>query len=219
MKIPLELIESISKEDPETNFFLRNFDEPENSKIIEVGSHDSPVASLLAKLGHHVTGVDLRECDQEKHPNYTHVVGDFCNLSESFLKENIGTFDSVIAVSSIEHFGLGTYRQENNKSYYDIIASRYAYDLLKKNGTFYVVLPIGGKYMELPPHWRVYDFCSFKERIAQDFIIENLQIQASEKFSILNREYLPNEPIDMFSVVFNTNGFPGISIFAKLRKG
>lgn len=226
MKIKPELIEDIAEKDPETYLFLKNFDEPEGSKILEVGAHDSAIASLLANLGYCVTGVDLRECDQSSHPNYTHIVGDFCNLSDEFLKKNIGTFDSAISVSSIEHFGLGTYTEEYNKNYYDVLASRYVYNLIKKNGTFYIVIPISGKYMEIHPHWRVYDFFNFKERIIQDFVVEDIQLQASENFhlvsqeySLINRKYKANEPIDMFSLVFSTNGFPGISIFAKLKKG
>ena len=60
MIIPQEIIQSYSKFDPEAQLVFQNFDEPEGSKILEVGSQHCPIASMLSKCGFKVTGIDLR---------------------------------------------------------------------------------------------------------------------------------------------------------------
>ena len=65
MRIPDHIIQAYKNFDPESRLFFADFDEPQGSKILEVGSQHSPIASMLAKCGFHVTGVDLRDSDQE----------------------------------------------------------------------------------------------------------------------------------------------------------
>ena len=57
--------------DPEADLFFRDFDEPEGAKILEIGSQHSPIASMLTKAGFNVTGIDLRDCDQERSEEHT----------------------------------------------------------------------------------------------------------------------------------------------------
>ena len=218
MKISDELRKTYKTPDPESDLFFEIFDEPEGSKILEVGAQHSPISSLLAKSGFRVWGVDLKDSDQESHENYTHVAGDFCKLPNQFYKDHFGTFDCIIAVSAIEHFGLKTYGEQFAREYYDVTAMRYIYDLLKTGGVCYLVVPYGGKHVEVVPHWRVYSWASFTDRLVQDFIIEDFNLKCTEKMFAPGRTIEPGELVDWGTANMNTLGFPHIGAIAKLRK-
>jgi len=216
MIIPQQIIQSYSKFDPEAQLVFQNFDEPEGSKILEVGSQHCPIASMLSKCGFKVTGVDLRTWDQEK--NYEHIQSDFCKLPVEFLRENLGTFDCAISISTLEHFGMNTYEEEFSYEYYDVIASRYVYDLLKPNGVFYLTVPFGGKYVERRPHWRVYDWASLGDRLFTGFVLEKFFMAVVEELTIDGMKYQPGTVIPIATALANVAGLPHISCFAKLRK-
>lgn len=217
MRLPDHIIKEYTISDPEASLFFSLFDEPPGSKVLEIGSQHSPIASMMAKAGFQVTGVDLRGCDQE--PIYQHIQSDFCALPVSFLRENLGTFDCAVTVSAIEHFGLNTYGEGVNREYYDVMAMRYIYDLLKPGGVCYITLPFGGKFVTVGPHWRVYDWAAFCDRIANDFIIEYFNLGVCEECTINGKTFAVGDPIMLNEAVFNTGGLPNISCFAKLRKG
>lgn len=216
----MRIIESVRQEykifDPEADLFFRDFDEPINAKILEIGSQHSPLASILTKSGFNVTGVDLRDCDQE--PIYNHIKSDFCRMPVEWMRENYGTFDSAVCISAIEHFGLNTYEEGRTHEYYDVLAMRYIYDLLKPGGSCYITTPFGGKYVEYKPHWRVYDWASLLERIVQDFHTEIFSIGVCEKISINGLTFNVGDPITINEAILNTKGLPHISCFLKLRK-
>lgn len=216
MRIPDNIRNTYTQIDPEADMVFANFDEPEGSKVLEVGSHDCPIASMLSNSGFKVTGVDLRTWDQEK--NYNHIQADFCRLPSEFLKENLGTFDSAISISTLEHFGINTYQENFNYEYYDVLASRYVFDLLKPHGTFYLTVPFGGKFVQNKPHWRVYDWASFGDRLCSGFYLEKFYIGISENITIDGLEYKPGEIIKFDTAIANIHGLPNISCFAKLRK-
>jgi SAM-dependent methyltransferase len=216
VKIPQRIIDA-NVTDPETRLFLSEFDEPEGSRILEVGSHDSPIASMLSASGFNVIGVDLRECDQR--PNYEHVKGDFCNLKEPIRQRFLGAFDAVVSVSAIEHFGLSAVAEvPSYKALYDVIAMRYVYDFLKPGGVCYLTVPFGGRFVELGLHWRTYDWASFNDRLVQDFLIEKFHTAVVEPIAINGRTYKENELVTINQSLFNMCGSPAISCFAKLRK-
>lgn len=218
MLISKELQSQYIKFDPEVSLFFNFFDEESNLKILEIGAHDNAAAQILAISGHDVTGVDLRETDQVSHKNYKHIVGDFCNMPIKFYKKQYGTYDCVITISAIEHFGLGVYGDESDKEYYDVVAMNHAYNMLKPGGRCYIVVPFGGKFITVKPHWRVYDFGAIKDRLQQNFKFSHAQIQCSEKVAVHGTWYEPNTPMDLNTAIFNTSGFPGISAFVKLIK-
>lgn len=216
MKIDPEIRLKYATFDPETDLFFDHFDEPVGSKLLEIGSQHSPIASLLSQCGHKVTGIDLHNADQDL--NYTHITSNFCKMPPAWMIQHYSQFDCVVSISAIEHFGLNTYGEGVVRTYYDIIAMRYIYDLLKPNGSCYIIIPFGGKYVEIRPHWRVYDYASIIERLVQDFIIETFIIRVAEKITIAGVEYYPNNPIPLESAILNIEGFPNISCLLKLRK-
>lgn len=217
MKIPTEIRDKYTKYDPETALFLDQFDE-EVGKLLEVGSHDAPIASMLSESGFRVFGVDLRECDQNK--NYTHIVGDFCNLPNEFWMVHRNSFDVVVSVSALEHFGLVTYNEGALCRMYDVMAVRYMWDALREGGVLYVTVPYGGRYVEQPTHWRTYDWSSLVDRIIQDFSVELFVVAAVEEFKSISKIIKPNESnLNFMDVLLRINGEPFISVLLKLRKG
>lgn len=218
MIISKELRSTYKTFDPESDIFFDIFDEDVNSKVLEVGSQDSPIGSLLAKSGFKVTGVDLRPLDQEKHPNYTHITGDFCKLPAEFYKENYGSFDCVVTVSAIEHFGLQTYGEPSFREYYDVLALRYIYDLLKPGGVCYLVVPFGGKHINYGNHWRVYSWATLHDRLIQDFYLEYFYLRCIEKMYVRGETIEPGTPVDFLTANLNIFGFPQVGALCKLRK-
>jgi SAM-dependent methyltransferase len=216
MRIPDSIRQEYKTFDPESDLFFEEFDEKAGSKILEIGSQHSPVASMLSKSGFNVTGVDLRDSDQEV--NYTHITSDFCQLPISFYRENIGTFDVAVSISAIEHFGLNTYGEGKERCFYDVTAMRYIYDFLKPGGVCYLTVPFGGKFVEVKPHWRVYDWGSFNDRLAQSFFVEKFHLGVCEKIDINGVTMNSGQRISIEAAMLNTYGYPNISCFAKLRK-
>lgn len=158
----------------DTNVLLSCFNE-NHQRILEIGSHDeSPAAAVeFARRGCSVTAVDLRE-PECPHANklYEFIRGDFCNLPDKWMKENIGTFDAVYSISAIEHFGLNAYLEGPLNLSYDVVAMRLAWMLLREGGTAYISVPYGRMHLTLTPRWRVYNARSLNERIVQDFTVD-----------------------------------------------
>lgn len=170
--VPTELWEKYKVTDYDTCVFLAYFKEEPGSKVLVVGAHDEPSANMLSDMNMEVIGVDLREYDRELPPaNYKFIRGDFCNLDLS----EYAPFDAAVALSCIEHFGMGTYKEGSRHRFYDVIAMRRIWELLKEGGRAYVTVPVCGWYNEVWPHWRTYDLSSIQERLVQDFYLLDLK--------------------------------------------
>jgi SAM-dependent methyltransferase len=158
--------------DMDSYAFLSNFDAPEGGSVLAVGCHDEATANILSESGFKVVGVDLREYDPKLPAcNYEYIRGDFCDPELTFGKFEETKFDAFVSLSAIEHFGYGTYQEGRIHRYYDIIAMRKAWDLLKVGGVAYITVPFGAHFAELAPDWRVYDLCAVEERLIQDFTL------------------------------------------------
>jgi SAM-dependent methyltransferase len=86
----------------EIPFVFRHLPRPGVS-VLDFGCSDSVLAIQLASLGYDVVGVDLRPYPLT-HRRFRFVHGDF--LAAGFPSE---MFDAVVAVSAVEHCGLGAY--------------------------------------------------------------------------------------------------------------
>lgn len=227
MKIPEEILSKYSITDEDTAFFIRAFDEPENLKILEVGAHDEPVANMLTDCGHSVIGVDLREYNPNQdiqesghkpECNYTYLRHDFCDLPVGFIKQHIGTFDVVISISAIEHFGLGTYGEGNPQYFYDVLAVRQAWQLLKEKGVFYLTVPFGGVHRDNFPHWRIYDQHTALRQLVQDFTVERCDVFIAGPIQLGSRLANVGDPITWSEIASYTGNIPHLSLLLKLRK-
>lgn len=211
MKISKAVRDSYTTPDPEADLFLDFFDEEPGTSVLEVGAHDAPLASMLMRSGFYVTSVDLRPTDgPQDHP---HIVGDFCNLDINLLPRP----DCVFSVSAIEHFGLGGYG-DARKAYYDVIAMRRIWELLNLRGVCYLTVPFGGKYVEVQPHWRCYDWGSMAERLIQDFKLEGFLLRVVQGHEMNGVQRRVGDDVSMMDVMNNLSGTPFISALLKLRK-
>ncbi|WP_427161644.1 DUF268 domain-containing protein [Aliinostoc sp. HNIBRCY26] len=130
-------------------------------KILDVGSAESLLSYELATLNYSVTAIDIRPIALF-HPNLQFVKSDIC-------KPVIppASFDCVIALSTLEHIGLGWYGDEQGESY-DIEAVKQINLLLKPEGKFILTVPYGKK--AITPVHRIYDKASLQTLI-QDFTV------------------------------------------------
>ncbi len=171
--IPSHILDKYEISDVDVQIFVENFNEDPGTVLI-AGAHDEPTAHMLSDIGFSVLGIDLRTYDKNLPAcNYTYYRGDFCSVeTQDYAKKFLGNkpgFDVFIALSAIEHFGMCTYAEGMFFPYYDIIALRRAWDLLRVGGKAYITVPVGANYIENSPHWRVYDINSLVDRLVQDF--------------------------------------------------
>jgi SAM-dependent methyltransferase len=156
----------VNERSVEMPFVFHNLQLPKGAKVLDFGCNESPISIHLASLGYQVVGVDLN-CYPFSHPNFQFFRGDF--LQAGFPDNE---FDGAIAVSALEHCGLGAYNEAKYEAGdYGIVNEIYR--VLKPTGKFILTVPFG-----LPGQtswYRVYD----RERL--DSLLE--------PFQILKREY------------------------------
>lgn len=226
MKVPAEIIAKYPIHDGDTTKFLEMFDEPKGSQVLEVGAHDEAIANMLADAGYRVMGVDLREYNpndsDNKGPkpkcNYNFYRADFCDLPQMSLEGWLGSWDVLIAISCIEHFGLGTYQEGPPHPYYDVIAMRTAWQLLREGGHCYVTVPYGGEFLQVGTHWRVYDALALTERIIQDFGIVEAEVFVADRCRIDGQERKWGDPITWEEAGRFFGKPPHVSVLLKLKK-
>ncbi|MEA5627349.1 class I SAM-dependent methyltransferase [Nostoc sp. UHCC 0251] len=140
---------------------LARLHELSNITVLDVGAAESLLSYELATLNYSVTAIDIRPIALF-HPNLKFVKTDIC---KPVLPP--ASFDCVIALSTLEHIGLGWYGDEPGESY-DIKAVQQISLLLKPEGSFILTVPYGKK--ALTPVHRIYNQESLQELI-QDFKI------------------------------------------------
>lgn len=139
---------------------------PAASSVLDLGCAESALPLHCACLGYRVTGFDFREYPY-RHPNLTFVSGDLTKLP--FENES---FDAVVAVSTIEHVGIGFYSDPKESEAADQKAVAEAFRVLKRGGLFLLTVPFGqpsGRDQQ-----RVYDPKTLPE-LLKDFLIEEMR--------------------------------------------
>ncbi len=139
-------------------------------KILDVGCQGSKLPIELASLGYKVWGIDGEDYPLE-HPNFTFVQGDICQTS---FPDNF--FDCVTVVSTLEHIGLGRYKDplhsDGDKEAVDEIRR-----ILRAGGKAIITVPFGKGtivyHKKLPLH-RVYDSSRLAEMFSE-FDIEKIE--------------------------------------------
>jgi SAM-dependent methyltransferase len=103
-------------------------------KILDFGCTRSWLAISLASLGHRVYGIDLRD-----YPfRHRHLVFQ----KQNFLDYEERDFDAIVAVSALEHVGLGAYGEDYNPGALAAVLVKMN-DLLIKGGRLILTVPVG----------------------------------------------------------------------------
>lgn len=145
---------------------LRNLEE-DYQRTLDVGSVGSTLPATLACQGYEVFCIDVRLYEYANLvPNLKSVVGD---IRQTEFED--GFFDCVIAISTIEHVGLGRYGDLIDKNG-DLKAVNEIKRVLKREGEFLVTVPYGRR--AITPMHRVYDKTGLG-RLLKDFHIETMQ--------------------------------------------
>jgi len=133
----------------ELPFVFRNIRDPP-ADVLDIGCVESITPIQLSMLGYRVTGIDIRTY-HFKHQNFEFEKGDF--NSHDFKGR---TFDVVIDISAIEHFGLHTFSNMELDMDADKKAVRKIYDMLKPNGQLILTAPFG-LHRVMGSFQRIYD--------------------------------------------------------------
>jgi SAM-dependent methyltransferase len=123
------------------------------ARLLSLGCSDSTNAIEMASLGFQVVGVDARPLPL-RHPNFTMIP---TRLDELPFEEEC--FDGVVALSSLERFGLGS-GQADEKAVAEV------FRVLKRGGRFLLSVPFG-RSTETPTQ-RIYDRARL-DRLLQAF--------------------------------------------------
>ncbi len=163
------------------------------AKVLDLGCVESIVPIQLAMMGYDVTGIDIREYGYA-HPNFTFIKSDF--LSHKFS----GKFDTVVDISSIEHFGLESYGYEKEDRRGDLVAMGRINSLLGKGGQLIFTAPYGVKEV-IGTFQRIYNAGDIKEmmkgfRITDiDYyrISDHKKVQKIKESTAASVKYKPND--------------------------
>lgn len=131
---------------------------PRGARVLDVGGAESTVALSLASLGYEVEVVDPRGCRLE-HPGLrTHALS-----LEAMPHEK--PFDAAVALSCIEHFGLGAYGARSGALRMDRAALASLCERLVAGGLLVLTVPLAAAYGE-DDFQRVYSCAELREMLA-----------------------------------------------------
>ena len=121
----------------ENAFAIRSLPE-EIKRILDVGCCESDLSIQLATMGFDVYGIDSKNYELT-HRNF-HFIRD--DISHTSFQD--GYFDAVLAISAVEHIGLGHYG-DSIYSGGDLKSMREIHRILRNGGTLIMSTPFGAK--------------------------------------------------------------------------
>lgn len=109
-----------------------------NSEILDFGCSRSSLVIELASLGYKVTGIDLRDYPFV-HPNFKFYKKNILDLDTNI------KYDFIIALSVVEHIGLGAYGENTNTKDFNQVMDKLT-SLVKPGGRVFISIPVGKSY-------------------------------------------------------------------------
>lgn len=139
---------------------------PRDARLLDVGGAESSLGFSLAGLGYRVTVVDPRGYPFA-HPNLT--------VASTRLDQLDGgeRFDAAIAISTIEHFGLGSYDQPQGGVTADVEAMEAMSTFVVDGGLLVLTVPFGRP--SVSNFQRVYDMNGL-QRLIEGWEIDELVV-------------------------------------------
>lgn len=138
------------------------------ARILDVGGSESTVALSLACLGHEVHVVDPRGYRLEHPLLHAHAM----RLDE--LSTDL-RFDAAVALSSIEHFGLGSYGQALQPERLDHAALRDIHERLAPGGLLVLTVPCAEKSSQ-DDFERIYSFADLHHMLGHRWEVIDLSV-------------------------------------------
>ena len=133
----------------EMPFVFNSLPTRRNLDILDLGCTESSLSLHMASLGYKVVGVDMREFPY-RHPNFKFSKADIMDLG---FKDK--SFDVVSCISTLEHIGLGFYKDRADCQLPDKKALNEIYRVLKDDGLLILSVPFGVYQESLQQ--RIYD--------------------------------------------------------------
>lgn len=153
-------------------FVVRNLP-PLPARVLDVGCAGSFFPLILAGFGYDVYAIDVREYAILNAMRIAHFTFSKEDIRKTSYPDNF--FDSVFAVSTIEHIGLSGRYGMNEDSVGDQTALNEMARILKASGCIVLTVPFG-KARVVRPHHRIYD----KSKIMQ--LVGKLKIDNEEYY-------------------------------------
>lgn len=181
----LRILGYISIREREREFIIENIVHDIPKVILDVGCWSSLLPEEMSKMGHKVYGLDVQDYGRPK--GFMFIKADIISSSLPFEKLK---FDYIVCLSTLEHIGLGYYRDNIDKRG-DRIALEKINFFLKNEGRLLVTLPFAGYYYE-NKFQRIHTKNSFLKLINGLFEIEK------EKYWIplAKRKWIPSSEKD-----------------------
>lgn len=122
----------------EIPFVLNNIEiDGSGRKILDFGCSKSLLVLQFASQGYKTIGVDFRPYPI-KYPNFKFYQMNVLNLPEK-------NFDIIVALSVVEHIGLGAYNKNNKNTKLEDVINKL-YNMLKLHGKLILTFPMGISY-------------------------------------------------------------------------
>ncbi len=225
MNFPVDTWDKHGVADIDVAVFLTHFNEPVG-RVLCVGADETdPTPVMLTEAGFDVTVMDLRDGSQAPDDYLAgckYIQADLSNPPTEWLRENLGTFDLFVSLSTIEHFGFAAYgeggEEKKIQRYLDVVGMRMAWLLLKEGGRALITVPFGRTFIELTPHWRCYHWDSLHERLIQDFQMEGVYAVIAGDLFIGGVLKKAGDPITTAEAFTYCGEPPHVSVLAKLTK-
>ncbi len=179
-----------------------------NQKILDVGSSGSVLPGILTALGNQVVCLDVREWPIQL-PHLTVLKRDIINLNN----ENIGEFDVITCISTLEHFGLGRYGDKEDVEG-DFKGMFELKKFLKSGGLMVLTLVFGKPTVVFPAH-RVYN----NSRLMR--LIEGFKLLDRRFFRPISTQpviYAPCSKEDTYQVDLTTGYYAIICLLLQKEK-
>jgi SAM-dependent methyltransferase len=138
---------------------------PPGCRILDVGCSESLISFELASAGFKVVGVDIRDYSLH-HPNLQFLRADICNTGLQPC-----SFDAAVALSTVEHIGLGFYGDTSGESALDS-AMNAIWQLLRPGAPMLLTVPFGRS--AVTPQHRIFDSDSLR-LLLRRFSIDKLE--------------------------------------------
>ena len=187
-------------------FAMQNLHMERGQTVLDFGCNESKFSIELASYGYKVTGVDLANYDF-RHRNFSFKKGNF--LDNDFENES---FAAVVAISSVEHVGLGSYNSSKFPGGDRKVVDEM-YRILKNKGVLLITVPFAREYHE-----------DTFERTYDDNALHNLVSMfkiTKEEYFIRNRdkaEWLPCTKDQMLQdTTDQQNGVEGVACLVCLK--